>query len=45
MEPLGAATPEWLQQIPGTTELSVKQSAVVGTAKILHSILKLPGFL
>ena len=44
---LGAVTPkleEWLQQIPGTTsELSVQKSAVLGTAKILHRTLKLPG--
>ena len=43
----GAVTPkleEWLQQIPGTTsELSVQKSAVLGTAKILHRTLKLPG--
>ena len=45
--PLGAVTHklgEWLQQIPGTTsEVSVQKSAVLGTAKILHRTLKLPG--
>ncbi|KAF7643082.1 hypothetical protein LDENG_00244990 [Lucifuga dentata] len=44
---LGAVTPklgEWLQQIPGTTsEISVQKSAVLGTAKMLHRTLKLPG--
>ena len=42
-----AVTPkleEWLQQISGTTtEVSVQKSAVLGTAKILHRTLKLPG--
>ncbi len=44
---LKAVTPklgEWLQQIPGTTsEISVKKSAVLGTAEILCRTLKLPG--
>ncbi|KAJ0057310.1 hypothetical protein NL108_002264 [Boleophthalmus pectinirostris] len=44
---LGAVTPkleEWLQKIPGkTTDISVQKSAVLGTAKILHRTLKLPG--
>ena len=35
---------EWLQQIPATTsEISVQKSAVLGTAKILRRIIKLPG--
>ena len=46
---LGAVTHklgEWLQQIPGTTsEVSVQKSTVLGTAKILHRTLKLPGLL
>ncbi|TWW59227.1 hypothetical protein D4764_06G0007570 [Takifugu flavidus] len=44
---LGAVAPKlsrWLQQIPGTTsEISVQKSAVLGTAKILHRTLRLPG--
>jgi len=44
---LGTVTPklgEWLQQIPGTTsEVSVQKSVALGTAKILHRTLKLPG--
>ena len=43
---LGAVTPkleEWLQQIPGTSELSFQKSAVLGTAKIVCRTLKLPG--
>ncbi|TWW57300.1 hypothetical protein D4764_07G0000190, partial [Takifugu flavidus] len=44
---LGAVTPNlsrWLQQIPGTTsEISVQKSAVLGTAKVLHRTLRLPG--
>ena len=44
---LEAVTPkleEWLQQIAGTTsEVSVKKSAVLRTAKILRRILKLTG--
>ncbi|CAK6975403.1 hypothetical protein D4764_15G0008790, partial [Scomber scombrus] len=42
---LGAMThklEEWLQQTPGTTsEVSVQKSAVLGTAKILRTTLKL----
>ncbi len=35
---------EWLQQNPGTTsEVSVQESAILGTAKILCRTLKLPG--
>ena len=34
---------EWLQQIQGTTsEICVQKSVVLGTAKILRRILKLP---
>ena len=44
---LRAVTPklrEWLQQILGTTsETSVQKRTVLGTAKILHRTLKLPG--
>ncbi|KAK1798063.1 hypothetical protein P4O66_000560 [Electrophorus voltai] len=44
---LGAVTPklgEYLQQIPGTpSEISILKCAVLGTAKILHRTLKLPG--
>ena len=44
---LRAETPKlkkWLQQIPETTtELSVQESAVLGTTKILCRTLKLPG--
>ena len=35
---LGAITPKmswWLQQIPGTSEISIQKSAIVETAKIL----------
>jgi len=46
-EAIGAITPklgEWLQQIAGTTsEISVQESGVLGTAKILHRTLNLPG--
>jgi len=34
---------EWLQQIPGTSVISAQKSAVLGTAKILHSTLKHTG--
>ena len=44
---LGAVTHklgEWLQQIPGTTsEVSVQRSVVLGTVRILHRTVKLPG--
>ena len=44
---LGAVTPkvgEGLQQIPGTpSELSIQKNAMLGTVKILHRTLKLPG--
>ena len=44
---LGTVTPKldwWLQQIPGTTsEISVQKSALLGTDKILHRTLRLPG--
>ena len=42
LEALGAVTPkleEWLQQIPGTSELSVQKSAVLETAKVLGRTL------
>jgi len=41
---LGTVTPkleEWLQQIPGTSEISVQKSAGLVTAKILRRTLKL----
>ena len=44
---VGAVTPKldgWVQQIPGTTtEISVQKSGLLGTAKILHRTLRLPG--
>ena len=34
---------EWLQQILGTSEISVQKGVVLGTPKILCRTLKLPG--
>lgn len=34
---------EWLKQILGTSELPFQKSTVLGTAKILCEILKVPG--
>lgn len=33
---------EWLQQLQGIYEISVQKNEILGTAKILHRIFRLP---